>query len=235
MPACNARKLVCETVRALCSRPCACSGIQTIAQRATTTDALGPQPLWKGYEALKDYPSPIGQNATRRASQVCTTAQKGMFFSWLAAQKKPNHILEFGSAFGVSGMYWLAGLEAIAHGQLLTFEANASWATIARENLSAISPRFVLTNAMFEEEVPRLHAQGVKADLAFIDAIHTSAFVNQQLALVLSLAAPGAVILIDDINFSEDMAQCWQAIAQDPRFVAAYTLGGQIGLVECAR
>ncbi len=215
--------------------PALTAAFQTISQRAAATDALGPQPLWTGYAALKDYPSPTQQNATRRASQVCTTAQKGKFFSWLAAEKKPNHILEFGSAFGVSGMYWLAGLEACNHGQLLTFEANTAWAAIARENLSAISPRFVLTNAVFEEEVPRLRAQGVKADLAFIDAIHTSAFVNQQLALVLTLAAPGAVILIDDINFSEDMAQCWHAIAQDPRFVAAYTLGGQIGIVECAR
>jgi predicted O-methyltransferase YrrM len=207
----------------------------TIEQLAEKADALGPQPLWKGYVGLKNYPAAIGENAMRRASQVCTNSQKGLFFAWLAEHKKPATILEFGSAFGASGMYWLAGIEAHQHGRLLTFEPNGIWAEIAAKNLAAISERFVLTNAIFEDHVARLKSEGVVVDIAFIDAIHTSEFVNRQLELVLSLAAPGAIILIDDVNFSDDMRDCWRSIAADARFVAAYLLGGQIGMVELRR
>ncbi len=206
--------------------------IESLARQA---DALGEQPLWEGYAGQQTIPGRFGKDMTRRAAQVSKTTPEGAFFTWLVQQRKPRNVLEFGTAFGVSGMYWLAGLEANASGELLTFEPNAVWAAIAAKNLAAISPRFTLTNGIFEDHVPRLLSEKRAVDIAFIDAIHTSAFVNRQLELVLQLAAPGALIIIDDINFSDDMRACWQNIAMSDRFVAAYMLGERVGIVELAQ
>jgi hypothetical protein len=55
--------------------------------------------------------------------------------------------------------------------------------------------------------------------------------VAAQLDIVLRHAAPGAVIVFDDIDFSTDMRSCWDAISQDKRFAATAELNG-IGIIE---
>ena len=100
----------------------------------------------------------------------------GRFFSWLVTNRRPSVIVEFGTAFGVSGMYWLFGLESNGGGTLLTFEPNDVWARIAEANLVAIGRRFELTVGTFEENIDRNLSPGERIDIAFIDAIHTSEF-----------------------------------------------------------
>lgn len=198
-----------------------------LAARIHATDALGPKPLWQGYRA--------GPDASRRAGQVSKCRAEGAFFAWLVERSGAQTILEFGTAFGASGSYWLAGIEANGSGHLLTFEPNVIWAQIAVRNLAAVSSRFTLTQDMFENHVARLQAAGTQVDIAFIDAIHTRAFVESQLALVRTIAAPGALILLDDIDFSEDMAACWQALSQSGQFAAVYRLGARLGVLELPR
>ena len=202
--------------------------IEEIAARAEERGAL---PIWEGYSTVEKYPASTRQGATRSSNQVRTGPKIGQFFTWLVLAIKPSAIVEFGTAFGVSGMYWLAGLKLNEKGHLFTFEPNTAWAKIARGNLSKISDRFTLTEGTFEENLAVLADQGASINLAFIDAIHTSEFVYTQLDLVLKHAAPGAVIVLDDIDFSTDMRSCWDAISHDERFAAAAELNG-IGVIE---
>jgi predicted O-methyltransferase YrrM len=197
---------------------------------AAVTQALGKKPLWSGYAALRDYPFAVGTDAMRSSEEVRTKRENGEFFAWLAERRRPRVVVEFGTAFGVSGMYWLAGLAAAGQGRLFTFEPNQLWAEIARGNLDRIGGRYTLVPGTFEDNVDKVEGP---IDVAFIDAIHTSAFVDAQLALILARAAPGAIILLDDIDFSADMRRCWRRIARDPRFVAAYEVG-RCGVVELA-
>lgn len=67
--------------------------------------------------------------------------------------------------------------------------------------------------------------------MAFIDAIHTREFVSKQLDLVLKLAAPGALVVFDDINFSENMRNFWDEVVNEDRFSAAFEFNG-VGLAE---
>ena len=83
-------------------------------------------------------------------------------------------MVEFGTAFGVSGMYWLSGLESNNFGELLTFDPNEVWAEIARKNLSGISNRFQLVNGTFEDNIDAYLGSDRQIDMAFIDVIHTS-------------------------------------------------------------
>ena len=194
-----------------------------IERRATRTEQLGAKPLWPGY----------GQaDAVRTPSAVRTSAKMGNFFTWLVTRRRPNVLVEFGTAFGTSGMYWLSGLETTRSGKLFTFEPNREWAAIARENLRSISTRFESIDGTFEDNVHAVLGDSPSIDIAFIDAIHTSEFVFSQFELVVQRLNPGGLILFDDVDFSEDMADCWRRLARDPRVLASLTVAGHVGAVE---
>jgi predicted O-methyltransferase YrrM len=202
-----------------------------IEARASETERMGAKPLWAGYAAVPNY-SRAAADSKRRSDQVRSPALAGRLFAWLARERAATIIVEFGTAFGVSGMYWLAGLKGNRRGRLLTFEPNAVWVEIARANLASISDQFDLVTGTFEECIDLTLRPGQRIDIAFVDAIHTSAFVFRQFDILISRMAPGGLILFDDINFSDDMASCWHAISRDPRIVASATIGRRLGIVE---
>jgi predicted O-methyltransferase YrrM len=191
---------------------------------AARTQSLGPSALWSGYNIA----------ATRTSEEVRTRPSIGRFFTKVVMQRQPELIVEFGTAFGVSGMYWLAGLEHNRKGQLLTFEPNEHWATIAQENLSEIGHRFTLTLGTFEDHLEVVDRFPARIGIGFIDAIHTSEFVFAQLDLLIARCEPGALIFLDDIGFSPDMENCWQTIAGRSEYSAVAEID-RVGLIELRR
>jgi predicted O-methyltransferase YrrM len=202
-----------------------------IERRAAATQQAGAKPLWEGYREVAGYARSVTE--ARTSNEVRSDATMGCFFAWLVGQRRPATIVEIGTAFGVSGMYWLAGLKAIGAGWLLTFEPNAIWADIAAENLHRIDGRYRLTCGTFEDHIEATIGAD-KFDIAFVDAIHTGEFVFRQLSILRRHAAPGALVLFDDIDFSDDMHDAWTAIASGPGIVSSALLGERVGIVELA-
>ena len=201
--------------------------IETLADRS---DSLGPKPLWAGYENLQDYPTAT-KNAQRRANAVRTKQTLGRTFTWLAKERMPNGIVEFGTAFGVSGMFWLAGLEMAQTGKFYTFEPNEIWAEIAKSNLEQISDRFLLTLGTFEENAAKVLSPAT-IDIAFVDAIHTGEFVYAQYEILKTSLQPHALVVFDDISFSKDMHDCWLDIAGRQEVLASLALNTRVGIIE---
>lgn len=202
-----------------------------IEDLALKASMLGELPLWEGFEKLEDYPFPV-KNATRNANQVRVDKKVGDLFYNLVVAKKPTRIVEIGTAFGVSGMYWLSGINANKSGTLLTFDPNAIWAKVAQSNLAMISPNYVSTVDTFEETHHKILKPGDTIDMAFIDAIHQSGIVNNQFKLISQYCAPGSIILFDDINFSYDMWDCWVKIARSSQVKASCSIAKRIGIAE---
>lgn len=198
----------------------------TIEKLAHKTNELGAQPLWEGYAGNN-----IG-GKSRMPDNVRTTSVMGDMYTYLVNKKKPKVLVEFGTAFGVSGMYFLAGVESNKKGLLLTFEPNAIWAKIAKDNLSKIGESFRLFNGTFEESIEKALERTSCIDLTFIDAIHTREFVIPQLEIVISKSCSGAIIILDDINFSQNMKDCWREISTDSRFLSSASLGARVGILE---
>lgn len=197
-----------------------------IEMLAEETDKLGPQPLWEGY----------GRNnvagPTRMPGGVRTSRDMGNLYTYLVQQLHPNIVVEFGTAFGVSGMYFLAGIESNQKGRLLTFEPNDVWRELAIHNLSQISDKFESIAGTFEENIEVALPQGQGIDLAFIDAIHTKEFVIPQLEIVITKSSDHAIIILDDINFSDSMKECWEEVSVDNRFSCSVALGSRVGILE---
>ena len=72
--------------------------IETLAWK---TNKLGAQPLWKGYEGNN-----VG-GSKRMPDKVRTASEMGDLYTFLVQELKPRIVVEFGTAFGVSGMYFL--------------------------------------------------------------------------------------------------------------------------------
>jgi predicted O-methyltransferase YrrM len=197
---------------------------QDIEALAAATNRLGPQRLAPQYGEV---------GGTRTPGVVRSSSESGDCYAWLVQQRAPDTVVEFGSAFGVSGMYFAAGLEAAGRGHLYSFEINREWAAIAERNIRSISARVTLTNGAFEDHVAAV-VQGT-IDLALVDGIHTREFVMRQFELLRPRMTSGGLIIFDDINFDRPnarMAEAWDEIAGAADVVAAVELGGRVGIVE---
>ncbi|MEP3441402.1 MAG: class I SAM-dependent methyltransferase [Sulfitobacter sp.] len=200
-----------------------------IEDAISKTGEKGKMPLWHGYDQIPDYVHSTGPAAKRNISQVRTGRGICQFYAWLAAQKRPETILEFGAAFGASGMYWLAGLDIVGKGHLVSFEPNELWCAIARENFEAISDQFILTAGTFEDNLSLVTP---KATITLIDAIHTKSVVLAQFELVKQVSQSGALVIFDDLGFSDDMWECWQEVCDSPDISSAWQIGNRVGIVE---
>lgn len=190
-----------------------------IESSAQLTNKIGALPLADAY----------GQpGATRKPQQVRAASWQGDLYAYLVGWRDPSIVVEFGSAFGVSGMYLSSQLR---HGRMYSFEINPSWADIAERNIKAITDRYTLTRGAFEEHVNDIPAP---IEVALVDGIHTYDFVTRQWAILKPRMAAGGWVLFDDIDFNPDMRQAWLEISSDPLLVAAVEVSKRLGLIELA-
>lgn len=193
-----------------------------INERIEKTETIGEMPLWSGYKQ---------KGAKRDPSVVKTNQATGRFYTSLVQKVNPDVVVEFGTAFGVSGMYWVAGLELNKKGTLHTFEINKKWADVAEENLKQIGKRFKLYRGLFEDKIEKA-LNGKKIDIAFVDGVHTSEWVYPQFEIVAKHLSKGGIIILDDIDFSEDMEKCWEKLSVDPRVASSAKITHRVGLIE---
>lgn len=195
--------------------------IEAIA--AANHDRLGPQHLAPEYELPEVKYTP---------RDVSSPGFQGDLYAWLVMQRKPQTVVEFGSGFGVSGMYFAAGLEANRSGHLYSFEINDSWADVAERSISELSSRFTLTRGAFEDHVGTVPGP---IDLAFVDGIHTYDFALEQWKILQPLMSPGGLVLFDDITYGQGMHEAWLEIGKSDAVAGAveFRRNSRLGLVEC--
>jgi predicted O-methyltransferase YrrM len=193
---------------------------------AALAQGRGAFEIWSGY-GRADLKNPV---RVRTFHEIRVPRRLGEFLAWLARTRRPRLIVEIGTGFGVSGMYWAAGLEESGQGSLLTCEPNGTWQRIAAGNLAQISARVRSVQATFEETAATVAAHSI--DVLFVDAIHTPEAVRRQLELARPLLRPGALVLIDDIRFSAALYEYWLASTRAGEVRAALEIEGRLGLLE---
>ncbi|OBG70636.1 MULTISPECIES: O-methyltransferase [unclassified Mycobacterium] len=190
-----------------------------IESLAKSTNKIGALPLDDAY----------GQpGATRKPKHVRAASWQGDLYAHLVDQHDPLVVVEFGSAFGVSGMYLASTLR---RGRLYSFEINPAWAAIAERNIAAISDRYSLIRGAFEEHVDDIAGP---IDLALVDGIHSYDFVIRQWQILQARMVPGGRLLFDDIDFNPGMRRAWEEIVAATQVVGAVVVSKRLGLIELA-
>jgi hypothetical protein len=193
---------------------------------ANKTNLIGNLKIWDGYGGSR-----LGSERT--PNKVRTAPLIGSFYLKLVMKLKPKNIIEVGTAFGVSGMFFLSGIKSNGFGKLITFEPNDVWIEYARQNLSKISSNFNSILGEFELNAEK-YIENNSIELIFIDGIHERAFVREQLNTAMPKLKKGAVIILDDINFSRDFNNYWLELASDDKFLASLQIGNRVGILELA-
>jgi len=135
---------------------------------------------------------------------------------------KPGIILELGTSAGISTLYMAAGH---TEAKVVTVEGCASTADLARKTFSKFSGYDIsLYEGRFEDVIPGQALTLPRIDFLFIDGNHRFQPTIDYVNLCFPLLSSGAVIVVDDINWSQEMKEAWLSLKGDSRFTLSIDL-----------
>lgn len=138
----------------------------------------------------------------------------GMLFR-LVREFRPRSALELGTNLGISASYQAAAMELNGTGHLVTLEGAPAVAQKARENLASLSlDNVTVVVGRFDEVLATICADYGPFDFVFIDGHHDEAATLRYFHEIVAFAQPGAVLVFDDIEYSEGMRRAWTAIQE---------------------
>jgi predicted O-methyltransferase YrrM len=147
-------------------------------------------------------------------------------------ETRARSALELGTCVGVSAAYEAAALQLNEGEPLVTIEGSAGRMEVARETFAGLG--LVEVDARlgdFQQVLEALAAKRRKFDYAFIDGNHRErATVEYHQFFAERLAAPGAIVVFDDIRWSRGMRRAWATVLRHPGVELAVDLG-PMGLV----
>lgn len=176
-------------------------------------------------------------DAGLHAKIASSYAKKGRVLTALVRFLQPQHVIEIGTAYGMSALF--LATELPPGGTVVTVEASHPQVDIAREVLNGQSQVQVIEG--FSHDVVDQVAVAVpQASLLFHDGAHSAEAYVRDFTDYLPLLAPGAVVLFDDIRWDDprwqqgesDTYAGWQQLVRHEAVRSAYELDGELGLLQ---
>lgn len=165
-------------------------------------------------------PSPDG---FAMAHRVSVPRPWGTFLYLCVKASRARRILEMGSGAGISGAYLSA---APSCESLITIEASASRAALAKSNLNAVGAP---ARVMHKDNDAALNlvfsVPGASFDLVYLDSAHVYDTTVRWVARVLPYLNIPGILILDDIHYSRGMYAAWQKILASCGFACALDLG----------
>ena len=158
--------------------------------------------------------SRIVKSTLGRVSEIASLspvpAKYGVFLSRMAAEFGNPEIIELGTSIGISTMYLSM---SSPESKIYTIEGSPAIAEIARQNFhgSGLNNITVLEGP-FDDVLPRLLSDRIVPGLVYIDGNHRKEPVIRYFNQVAEAADKNTVIIIDDINYSNEMSEAWEQI-----------------------
>lgn len=144
----------------------------------------------------------------------------------LVRELKPDSALELGACVGVSASYMSAALELNGNGRLITLEGADVLAARSARTLEelGLAERGSVREGRFVDTIEKAIADLAPVGLAFIDGHHIESATVDYMNAILPLAADEAVLVFDDIDWSDGMRKAWQTAVDDERFAVTVDL-----------
>jgi len=127
----------------------------------------------------------------------------------LASYYSPAHIIELGTAAGISTQYLAMGNP---HAEVITVEGNPNLAELASKNFRVNRIKNItVINSSFDDVLPQLVKYIVPGDIVYIDGNHT-AEATWSYYSAFTANGKNPILVFDDINWSNDMRSAWKKI-----------------------
>ncbi|MCE2845787.1 MAG: class I SAM-dependent methyltransferase [Sphingobacteriales bacterium] len=123
-------------------------------------------------------------------------------------------VLELGTSVGVSSLYMAA-----AGARVVTVEGCPETAVVARAGFDRFPElKIEPLNSEFDQAINALLNTSEQFDLLFVDGHHQLEPTLNYINRCMPILSPRAVVVVDDINWSDDMREAWFVLCKDPRF-----------------
>lgn len=161
-------------------------------------------------------------SGNRKLSEIALhTAKQAKYGKWLhrtIAIQRPVYALELGSGTGISTLYQLSAMAP--NTRFISLEGDHTLAEIARYNASRIGLNAEIWTGDFAQNLPQVLAQIPRIDYAFIDGNHQKDPTLNYFNTLLQKTHTKTILIFDDIYWSEEMRQAWNAIKSHESVVA---------------
>ena len=159
----------------------------------------------------------------------------GRLLMRIVRELAPGSCLELGTGFGLSAAYQAAALDLNDRGRLITLDV-AGMIAIARPSLSSIglAERVETVPGQIEETLAATVRRAAPIEYALLDADHTERGTLDGLDSIAPSLAPGAVVVLDDIAWTDEMRRAWRAARARPWVGSAIALR-RLGILIAAR
>ena len=169
-----------------------------------------------------------GRARTGTVGQICQQASKPAAWAELlftiTRDHRPAHCMELGTSLGLSAAYQATALAMNGDGDqghrgtLHTLEGAEELAEIARRNLAGLGlDEVVVVTGRFDTTLDGVLQSLGTVDQAFIDGHHDEQATIDYFEQMIPRLTPGAVVVFDDISWSDGMRRAWRTIADDDR------------------
>jgi len=165
-------------------------------------------------------PGPYEKKDPKKILNAATASMKGTLLKRIVEGGNCKRVLELGTHVGFSGCYLLSvdGLH------LTTIDGSEAETEVARKNLARISDRFEVINQLFDQTLEELIKKGEKFDCVYIDGQHEKEATIYYQERVKPLLTDQAVIIHDDIYFSNGMHEAWHEVSSQKEITQAMDL-----------
>jgi hypothetical protein len=157
-----------------------------------------------------------------RVANTGKNAYWGGFLHLTAREAQARSAIELGACAGLSA-YYLGSVPSME--RLITIEGSAALARIARDTLRPLGTKVHVINALFNDALDELVPGCAPIDFAYIDGHHERVATLTYFERLKAVLASGAVILFDDISWSQDMRDGWNEISRMPSISHCIDLG----------
>ncbi len=139
---------------------------------------------------------------------------------------QPRTCLELGAGFGISAAYQGAALELNGYGHLTTMERIEGLGKIVSQGLHRLDldNRVTLRVESADEALDVVLDRIGPVDYAFLDADHTVEGTVAHFTTLQPHLADGAVVVLDDINWTPGMRRAWAEISARDRVATSVRL-----------
>jgi predicted O-methyltransferase YrrM len=171
--------------------------------------------------ALKDFGagSKTLHSKRRSIAKIAKTSlispKYGQIIANLAGYIKARKVVELGTCLGLGTLYLAEGMAPEGH--IHTFEGANALAQLAGNHLQYVSTKsFSLHSGNIDDTLPEFLREHSDQELFFLDANHTYEATLRYFHWIMANSAANAVLVFDDIHWSEGMHCAWKEIVASP-------------------
>jgi len=161
-----------------------------------------------------------GAVSTTTYGEICMGSKPALWallLFKLIRKIQPETAIELGTCIGVSAAYQSAALQLNGKGNLITIEGSDTIAGLAKKNLESLNLQNVEVRCgTFKDVLPEVFMKTSGLDYVFVDGHHDEQATIAYFELLLPHLSPGALLVFDDISWSNGMRRAWVKICKHP-------------------